>query len=522
MTAVLPPLLWRAGLRHLGRHPWQLLLALVGLALGVAVVVAVDLTNASARRGFELSMEQLTGKATHRIVGDRLAESLYTKLRLELGVRQAAPVVTGYGRLPQGGLVRIMGLDAFAEGPFRGYLGPNREGGADLLALLTEPATALAPGDLVKEGRLTLTIGQRQVTLRAVGIVEDPALERLVVTDIATAQWLLDQIGLLDHIDLIIEPNRSGRDLLEAIRRQLPPGVRLESIAATQDASAQMTASFRLNLTAMSLLALVVGMFLIHNTMTFSVIQRRGLIGMLRALGVTQGEIFALILFEALLLGLVGTLLGLGLGILLATLLVDLVTQTINDLYYVLTVREFRLAPLSLVKALALGLVASTLAAWLPAREAAGALPGSAISRAHLELRWRLALPRLLTVALSLLGSGALLLASTRGLLSGFAGIFLMILGCALLTPGWILVLARLAQALAIRSKGLLIRMAARDLERQLSRTGVAAAALMVAFAATVGVGVMVDSFRGGVRIWIEDLLTADLYIAPPGFEDGG
>ena len=107
-----------------------------------------------------------------------------------------------------------------------------------------------------------------------------------------------------------------------------------------------MTAAFRLNLTALSLLALVVGMFLIYNTVTFGVVQRRPVLGSLRALGMTRRQIFALILLEAGVLGLIGTLLGLALGVVLGRGAVQLVTQTVNDLFFVVTVREVERARL--------------------------------------------------------------------------------------------------------------------------------------------------------------------------------
>ena len=281
-----------------------------------------------------------------------------------------------------------------------------------------------------------------------------------------------------------------------------------------------MSAAFALNLTAMSLLALVVGMFLIYNTMTFSVVQRRALLGMLRAVGVSRREIFTAVLGEALLLGLAGTLLGSLLGLWLGAALVQLVTRTINDLYYVLSVREFYLAPLSLLKGAALGILATLLAAWLPAWEAANAPPGAALSRAHLESRWRTALPRLVLAGLALLATGGLVLGLSRGLVAGFTGLFTLILGCALLTPGAMILLVRLNRRLSARF-GFLPRMATRDVARHLSRTGVAVAALMVAFATTVSVGVMVDSFRGGVALWIDDLVNADIYMAPIALETG-
>ena len=517
------PLLWRALWRHPLRHPWQLGLAILGIALGVAVVLAVDLANASARRSFDLAMNRLTGHATHRLVGgpQGVPEAVYVQLRLERGIRQAAPVVTGV--LPRadqpGQLLQILGVDPFAEAPFRDPAADVTGGAFDLRALLLRPDAALLPASLGDQ--VTLRRGEQRFTLRRAGTLNGPELDGLIITDIATAQTLLGHAGRLSHIDLILPEGAAGATLAAELRTGLPSNLRLERPAQRNQATADLSAAFSLNLTAMSLLALVVGLFLIYNAISFSVVQRRALLGMLRALGASRRELLLGILGEALLLGLAGTLLGGLLGLWLGSGLVHLVTRTINDLYYVLSVREFFIDPWSLAKGAALGLLATLAAAWLPAREAAAVPPGLALSRAHLETRWRAALPRLVLTGLALLGGGGLILGFSHALVPGFVGLFLLILGCALLTPPVVVGLVRLNRPLAARL-GLLARMANRDVARHLSRTGIAVAALMVAFATTVGVGVMVDSFRGGVAIWINDLLNADLYLAPPAMEDGG
>ncbi len=517
------PLLWRALLRHPLQHPWQLGLAILGIALGVAVVVAVDLANASARRSFALAMERISGQATHRLTGNAqgVPEAWYVQWRLERGLRPSAPVVTGY--LPNaeqpGQLLQILGIDPFAESPFRNPAADLTGSDFDLRALLLDAQAALLPEALGE--RVTLKRGEQRFTLKRAGTLRGPELDGLIITDISTAQTLLGIAGRLSHIDLILPEGSAGERKLAELRAGLPPGLRLERPDERNQAIADLSASFSLNLTAMSLLALIVGIFLIYNAITFSVVQRRMLLGLLRALGVSRRELFLGVLGEALLLGLAGTLLGGLMGLWLGSGLVHLVTRTINDLYYVLSVREFFIDPWSLAKGAALGVLATLAAAWLPAREAADAPPGAALSRAHLESRWRASLPRFLLAGLALLTAGGLTLTFSQSLAAGFAGLFLLILGCALWTPPIVVGLVRLNQPLTARL-GLLARMANRDVARHLSRTGVAVAALMVAFSATVGVGVMVDSFRGGVAIWINDLLNADLYIAPPSMEDGG
>ncbi len=515
------PLFWRALLRHPLRHPWQLGLAILGIALGVAVVLAVDLANASARRSFDRAMNRVTGHATHRIVGEAqgIPETVYTRLRLERGIRLAGPVVTGYLAQtdPPGSLLQILGIDPFAEAPFRDPI--SATGDLNLRALLLNPEAALLPRTLGEQ--VTLRRGDQHFTLQRSGTLNGPELDGLIITDISTAQTLLGRAGRLSYIDLILPEGSSGDRLTAELRAWLPPDLRLEQPHARNQATADLSAAFSLNLTAMSLLALVVGMFLIYNAITFSVVQRRTLLGMLRALGISRHELLIGILGEALLLGLAGTLLGGLLGLWIGSGLVHLVTRTINDLYYVLSVREFFIEPWSLAKGLALGLLATLAAAWLPACEAANAVPSAVLSRAHLETRWQAALPRLLIMGGGLLSAGSLVLWFSHSLVSGFIGLFLLILGCALLTPPAVVGLVQLNQPLATRL-GLLAQMANRDVARHLSRTGIAVAALMVAFATTVGVGVMVDSFRGSVVIWINDLLNADIYIAPLAIEEGG
>lgn len=517
------PLFWRSSLRYLLYHPWQLVLSLLGIALGVAVVVAVDLANASARRSFELSMEQITGHATHRIVGglQGIPEQIYTRLRIELGLHKTAPVVTGYAAPADepGRLLQVLGVDIFAESLFRSHSEALFDNEIDITALLTEFGTVVIPrslsGSIKSNNELEVLVGEDRVTLRKVGLLNDSDLDGLILTDISTAQELFDQQGWLSHIDLILTEGDAGKQQVDEINKILPPGLRLERTLERQQATSRLSSAFQLNLSALSLLALVVGIFLIYNTMTFAVIQRRVLLGMLRTLGVSRREVFGVVLGEALLLGLIGTLLGGALGVWLGSGLVHLVTRTINDLYYVTTVREFYIAPWSLIKGALLGLLATMAAAWLPAREAAHAPPGSALSRAHLESRWQTALPLLNLSGLIMLVLGGAILMLTHGLISGFLGLFVIILACAFLTPGCLMVLARLTRSITIRGRGLLPRMAIRDVVRNLSRTGVAVAALMIAFSATVGVGIMVDSFRSGVILWLDDLLNADLYVAP-------
>ncbi|NNJ12332.1 FtsX-like permease family protein [Chloroflexales bacterium ZM16-3] len=559
-------ILLRTSVRYLLRHPWQIGLCVLGVALGVAVVVAIDLANASASRAFALSTESVAGRATHQIVGGPagLDESLYIKLRVAMAVRPSAPVVEGYAVAPAlGGLtVHLLGVDPFAEGPFRAYLGgPGLGVGADaadapvdLSRLLVEPDTVLmaaplaaqygvAPGD-----RLALRFGARTAEVRVVGLLEPSddlsarAMESLFVTDIATAQELLGMVGRLSRIDLIlgadaasaVAPQAPGPEA--AIAAVLPPGASLERAAARSSALEQMTRAFELNLTALSLLALIVGMFLIYNTVTFSVVQRRGMLGTLRCVGVTRRQILAMVLGEAALISLVGSLLGLGLGVLLGRGLVVLVTRTINDLYFTVTVRGLSVDPAVLLKGLLLGVGATLLAACVPALEAMRTPPRTVLRRSSAEERMRRAVPRAALAGLALIGLGVALLGvggwglgagsqpptpnpqpPILGLYLAFGSLFAIVIGAALISPALLVGMMALAGPPLGRAFGLLGRMAARDVVATLSRTAVAVAALMVAISVTIGVGVMVGSFRQTVIGWLGQSLVADVYVSAPG-----
>ena len=219
---------------------------------------------------------------------------------------------------------------------------------------------------------------------------------------------------------------------------------------------------------------------------------------------------------EALLIGAVGTAAGLLLGSAWRGLL-GLVTRTINDLYFVLSVRDVALDPLTLGKGVLLGVGATALAALGPALEATGAPPRVVMSRAALETSARRSVTRATWVGLGLLAGGAAILSwSGGGIAGGFAGLFVVMIGCAFVAPAASLVLLRLLHPIAGRAFGLLGRLATRGIAAALSRTAVAIAALMIAVSAAIGVGVMIASFREAVVRWLEGTLRADIYVSAP------
>jgi putative ABC transport system permease protein len=427
--------------------------------------------------------------------------------------------------------LRILGVDAFAEAPFRSYLGqgnaPLRQN--DLTdffvrpdALLIGQETAARYGLRLGDA-LTLRAGDARRTMRIAGILNPAdersrrALDGLAIVDISTAQELFNMAGRLSHIDLIAdERTEAGRALLDRIRAVLPPGAAIVKPSARSQSVESLTDAFRLNLTALSLLALVVGMFLIYNTITFSVVQRRPIIGTLRCLGVTQAEVFRQVLLETLLLGAIGGVLGIGLGILLGRGAVGLVSQTINDLYYTVNVRSVDVDPWTLAKGFGLGLAASLLAALAPAYEATSIPPITALRRSAGEQRVRWLLPRVALAGLVMLAVGAAMLLLSRALVVNLGGIFFVLIGLALASPMATIGLMGALQPLLDRLAGLVGRLSARGVVNAISRTAIAIASLMVAVSVIIGLQSMINSFRTTVESWLDASLTADVYIAPP------
>ncbi len=400
----IPGTLFNIGWRYLKGHAWQSALMVIGIMLGVAVVIGVDMANESASRAFDLSTTAFTGRATHYLsAGSQgLDEQVYIDLRRAGLEFPSAPIITAYVTSPQLGNVtlQILGIDPFAEAPFRDFLiGNQGEPTGALLPILTSSGSVLISQD--QASRYQLGIGDdiqmdyagNLISGTIVGILktEDSlsrqALSGMLLMDISTAQEITGKIGIIDQVDLILPED--DPDSLRYLQSQLPEGVLVLPMAARAGIVKEMTQAFRVNLTALSLLAMIVALFLIYNTMTFSVTQRRPLFGILRSLGVTRREIFLMVVTEALVLGAVGAALGTMVGILMGRGTVGLVTQTINDLFFTTTVRDIPIPVISLIKGNILGIFATTVTAAFPAWEAASISPRAALSRSGLESKAR-------------------------------------------------------------------------------------------------------------------------------------
>ncbi|MEE2893531.1 MAG: ABC transporter permease [Pseudomonadota bacterium] len=566
-------LLARAHLRQLWRERWQALLAVLGVAVGVAVVVAVDLVNASSREAMHIASAQVSGTATHVLFGpgEQLDETRYAEIRRRWRAREGAfegvvalaPVVTGRAVLRDAlGAplpVQVLGIDPVSDAAVRDFVSaPGEDGGAfDGARLLTERGTVLLDArsayraGLAAEDLATIEIAGviREIRVLAVLDAVDDALgDGLMLADIATAQELLGRQGWLDRVDLVrgtagretAGRDTAGRDTAgrkianrawpsiawlerafpgllvrrpEPVTERLPGGLRIEAIAERSEDTRALASSFQLNLAALGLLAIVVGLFLIHGTMRFSVLRRQRQFGALRALGVMPVELGRTVMLEAFVLALIGTAFGLLLGRVLAGGLLGLVSATLQGLYDQVAIGALASDPAPWLKGMLVG-VGGTLAVAAPsAAQAAAAAPRDlqlrALTAARGRVPWR--------AAALFAGLGGLAIVPGSGYLGGLLAIAGVLLAAAALTPACLRMLIGLLARVASRAP-LRFRLHLLESARGLARSGVASAALLVAIATSVGMGVMVESFRDGVERWLGARLAAPVYARlPPG-----
>ncbi|MEJ2181721.1 MAG: FtsX-like permease family protein [Gammaproteobacteria bacterium] len=439
----------------------------MGITLGVAVVVAIDLTNSSAQKAFELSAGALTGKTTHQIIGasNGVPEELFIELKQKEGLSAIAPVVEGYAKLQgrddakndQNNVFQLVGIDPFAEKPFRNHLEhpvkriDTARFLGELNTMIIAQSTAKRLGVKVNQ-QLSFLISGSEFTFTIVGLIDDEdeldrlALSSMLFVDIATAQEVLGVHKFLSRIDIIIPSTIDGKRVLQELKVSLPSNVDIVSANARNYALSQMTKAFETNLTALSLLALIVGMFLIYNTMTFAVVLRRQIMGSMRALGVTRREIFKIIFAESIFIGLWSTWLGIFFGIMLAEVLLQLVTRTINDLYFVLNIQALDISFISIIKGLLVGVVATAISGFLPAYEATKSTPRTSLARSNLETKYREAFRWSKYIGGGLMFLGALVLIIPNDFLwLSFAGLFCIIAGFSLFVPQLTLILVNIA-----------------------------------------------------------------------------
>jgi putative ABC transport system permease protein len=520
-------------LRPLLREKTRTALTILGIAVGVAVVVAIQLANQSALRAFRESVDAIAGRANYQIVGEAgpLDERVLLGLRplWNEGVR-FAPVIDVEGILePSQQLVRLLAVDLLSDLHFRDYryaridTGAKHETLGDYFALFQSDSVIL-PAPFARErglrigSRLNVNVLGRRASLVVRGILEaeGPATAfngNILVCDIATAQRHFGLLGKLSRVDLLIPEEREQRVLSRIV---LPSGARIERPSRRNERVEKMLRAFRVNLFALAGVALLVGMFLVYNTVLISILRRRRDVGVLKTVGTAPRQIFGAFLAEGLVFGLAGSVLGIALGYGLASAILRIVGRTINTLYVTSQPEAIVLTPGTIAVGVAVGTILSLLSALQPALEASRVRPTAMIRPG---LQQRVGHPR----RLAALAAGCFVAAAFISRLppvagiavAGYVAVLCVVAGFSLLAPAIVRTTSRLASPLLDRTFGIVGRLAAASLPASLRRTSVASAALSLATGMMVAVALMVGSFRETVRIWVDQTVSSDLWLRP-------
>src|SRR5512139_3574615 len=520
--------------RHLRHHKGRTLLSMIGIALGVGVFVGVQMAIYTAIESFNASVDHVSGKANLQITsfGRGFSEEVYLKVKKVPGVTAATPVIQFISKMdgPIGEPLYILGIDIFSDQQFRNYqfYDPTEE---DLQFLKNPKAIAITEKlsgrhGLKKGDALPLIFGSKRVTLTITHLMkmDGPAksLEgNFGLMDIASAQEALEKAGLIDRIDLIIDRSADLGRVENDLHGVMPSGTEIRRPETRSGQIEKMVSAFHLNLTALSLISLVVGMFLIYNAISISVIQRRREIGMLRALGVTRSQILGLFLCEAGLIGGLGSLIGLGVGIGLAKVMLFSVSRTITALYIIVKTEHLVISPFILAGGFGIGLAASILSAIGPAREAYRIVPQEALSLGTLETKVKIRLAHL-----SLIGIVLLLLSLLFALqkpiqqkpIFGFLSALLIIIGIAFMIPSIVILLNWLLAPFIHRLFGIEGKLAGRYIQDSMARTVITIAALMTALSMLISISIMILSFRKTVDLWVEQSINGDAFIFPGSY----
>jgi putative ABC transport system permease protein len=512
---------------------WKSVLTIVGIALGVAVFISIRISINSALDAFKSTVDHVAGRTQLEISspGNGFDETVFPLTARTDGVLAATPVVHYVVQCPEpiNEPLLVLGIDIFTDLQFRTYRFSGDNLDRRFLTFLLDPKAIVITRTFADKfglesgSPLNLLIGAKEVPFIINGIMEEEGPARalagnVAILDIAHAQEAFGKLGRLDRIDLILEPEAPFDAVSETLIESLPPHLVVRRPQGRNNQVENMIGAFRLNLTALSFVSLFVGMFLIYNSMSISVIRRRREIGIIRSLGVSERSVLILFLTEGAILGFLGALLGIVLGLIMAKFTLASVSKTVTALYILVKTEHLTVSPSTLILGILISVLVSVISAAGPAREAARTRPREALSLTHLERKVAFHTGKLLYGGLGAL-LAALIFALQKPILGkplfGFGSAFLILVGFSLITPAGTRWLNALFRPVIARFFGTEGRLASHYLHDSLTRTAITIAALMTALAMLISISLMILSFRRTVDIWIGQAITADIILTP-------
>jgi len=513
--------IWRLLLlAQLRESPARLLVTVLAIALGVALGAAVYLVNSAALNEFGLATKRLVGEADVVVRGPRegFSEELFTRLSRNAAVSVASPVLELEVAIPgQRDTLKVLGVDPFRAAALQPALIGDIGGGVfslfapDSIYLSSSAADHL---HLQRGDSLPVMVGSTPKTLHVLGILsEETYSQALGLMDIASAQWTFNRIGSLNRIDLRLRPGVDVDAFRSALPQELPTGVLAIAPQVERDRAVSVTRAYRVNLNMLALVALWTGAFLVFSTQSLSVLRRRRSLALLRALGVTRGQLQRALIGEGAALGVAGSVVGVILGLGLATAILQFLTGDLGNGQLRTVGASLRASPLPLLAFFAMGTSVACIGAWLPARAASRQSTARSLKGGDGDYAGTARTSAYFGIALLGLGAALCRVPPIGGLpVFGYIAIAALLFGAVLLVP----TLTVKALSLAPRTRRIVIDTAVAQLRENVGLSTLSLASIIVSFSLMVAMAIMVFSFRVSFEHWLGKLLPADIQIREP------
>lgn len=531
-------LLWRS-LRGLLAHQRVLYgLTAAGVALGVAAVVSIQIINQNALATFGASVRavSLDADVIVRAAEVPLDERILAEVLSDPGVRYARAVhrveVAYFKSSDDKIFLDVLGVDLSAPGRLPLSGAPDSLG--EILAVrgwtavppeLAQELDLAAPEPGERAGsRFEVVAGTRAVQLEMGATIDfrriaPLASSRVLVMDIAQSQDLFGERGVIDDINVFLTEEADVDAAVSRLRERLGERAAVTTPGQREEQAEGLLSAFRLNLTALSLISLLVGLFLVHTSVQASLVRRRRELGVLRSMGATKGQVLRLLLTEAAVVGLVGTVVGLPVGYLAATFNIDTVSGTLRDIYLLEEIERLVVPVWIYLLAAALGLGGALLGSLLPALDAVAREPRELLGRAQLSERSGRLAPRLAIggAVVTVLALGWYAFIGQGISYAGFVLAIALLLVIPALSPWLLQSVARLSPASRLGAG-----YAVRTLQSgRAQSSALTVAALGIAFSMLVAITLMIGSFRATLGVWIDQVVIADVYLSTATSEHG-
>jgi putative ABC transport system permease protein len=514
------------------------LLTVVGVALGVASVLSIQIINRNALAAFRGSVTAVSGEADLSVMGrtPSFSESVYPKVLATPGVRAAWPMYRVEVILDEGKesasltdrlFMEIIGLDFFApmDIPWRGtsmdLSSPMETSGWAAVTPLMADRMGWEKG-----GKFKVASGSRQVDLTVGAMVDFQALSplaspKLIVMDIGQAQDLFGQLGRIHQVDVKLAEGADVYTVQAALEYRLGETVRVVTPAQREQQAEGLMSAFRLNLTALSMISLFVGLFLVYSSTQASLVRRREEFGLLRSIGSTRKQVFWLIIGEVGILGACGVAIGIPLGYWAAQSNVEMVSATLTNLYLLSEISTLELPFWLYGLSAAIGIGGAVSGAVIPAldisrRDTRALLASFTL---HEKISSLAPLSFVAGILILILSSLWYLLGGQAWLHAGFVLAVALLVGLPLLAP---LMVREICGLIRARSFGFMYSL--KGLGVRLQTTAFAVASLAIAVSMLIGITLMIGSFKKTLEVWIGTSIQADIYITPTSWrgKDGG